>query len=212
MSQRTKGKLEGLPQALGQDEREEANWVNLARQGNVEAMDQLLQRYERRVLGLCLRRLGNYEEACDLAQEIFLKVFRGLPHFEGRSKFSTWLYRISLNACANYWRQYKVRRSLEGRSLDAPLASGARADWPSSEPGALVALETEEARRQLLEALDSLDDSQRQVLELVDIEQMHYRDAAETLDVSLASLKSRLFRARAVLKSRLERLRRGEKR
>lgn len=97
----------------------DAQLLEQCRRGEAQAFDALVQRYQRRVIGLCFRHLRQYEEACDLAQEVFSQVFEHLGDFQGKSSFSTWLYRITLNSCYNRQRYGRAKgrgavTSLEG--------------------------------------------------------------------------------------------------
>jgi RNA polymerase sigma-70 factor (ECF subfamily) len=196
---------------LGEDDA----WVRRAQNNDLEAFDALIAKYERRVIGLCYRHLQQYEEACDLAQEIFLQVFRQLKNFQGRSSFSTWLYRVSLNACYNRHRYMQAKGRASVSSLEG-LLEGGDGEGPgdrsalmrSSAPGALAALEAEETRAQLRDAMQALDENHRNALELVDIEGFGYDEAAEILEVPVNTVRSRLSRARAALKAKIERQRR----
>lgn len=191
---------------------DDASLVKRCQQGEAEAFDLLVQRYQRRVIGLCLRHLRSYEEACDLAQEVFVQVFQHLGDFQGKSSFSTWLYRISLNACYNRQRWYRAKgrggvTSLEGllekREADADTSALMR----DKDPGALANLEQAEDVAQLRRTLQALEPSSRRVVELVDIEELSYDEAARVLDVPVNTVRSRLSRARTQLKQKLTRLR-----
>jgi RNA polymerase sigma-70 factor (ECF subfamily) len=192
--------------------------VARCRQGDAAAFDSLVERYQRKVLGLCLRHLRSYEEACDLAQEVFVQVFKHLPDFEGRSSFSTWLYRVSLNACYNRGRYFKAKGRGSVTSLDSMLerkeggadSSGLLRDKAT---GPLEALQLSEDLAQLRQAMDALDDDHRKVVDLVDIEELSYDEAAKVLDLPLNTVRSRLSRARQQLKVKLTRVRKrlGEK-
>ncbi len=191
---------------------DDAALVKRCQKGEAEAFDLLVQRYQRRVIGLCLRHLRSYEEACDLAQEIFVQVFQHLGDFQGKSSFSTWLYRISLNACYNRQRWYRAKgrggvTSLEGlldrREADADTSALMR----DKDPGALANLEQAEDVAQLRRSLQALEPSSRRVVELVDIEELSYDEAAKVLDVPVNTVRSRLSRARTQLKQKLTRLR-----
>src|SRR5262245_59967941 len=124
----------------------DASLVAQARQGEADAFDALIQRYQRRVIGLCLRHLNSYEEACDLAQEVFLQVFQHLGEFQGKSSFSTWLYRVTLNACYNRQRYFRAKGRNTVTSLDVILErreadADTSALMANKDPGALQALE-----------------------------------------------------------------------
>jgi RNA polymerase sigma-70 factor (ECF subfamily) len=186
--------------------------VERCRRGEAAAFDQLVERYQRRVIGLCYRHLHNYEEACDLAQEIFVQAFQHLAGFEGKSSFSTWLYRISLNACYNRQRWHKAKgrggvTSLEGLLERREANPDSSVLLKDRARGALEQLERGEEIQQLRSALESLDESQRRVVELVDIEELSYDEAARVLQVPVNTVRSRLSRARRQLKQKLVRLR-----
>lgn len=190
----------------------DAELVTRCREGDNLAFDALLARYQRKVLGLCLRHLRSYEEACDLAQEVFVQVFQHLRNFEGKSSFSTWLYRVCLNACYNrqrYWRAKgrggvtSLEGLLEAREADPDTSALMR----SKDAGALDALQRNEDVALLRQALAGLEDSQRRVVELVDIEELSYEKAAQVLEVPVNTVRSRLSRARQQLKLRMVRLR-----
>ncbi len=186
--------------------------VAQAQKGQAEAFDALILRYQRRVIGLCFRHLNSYEEACDLAQEIFVQVFQHLGDFQGKSSFSTWLYRVALNACYNRQRYFKAKGRNSVTSLDGILErreadADTSALMRSSEPGALQNMERDETREQVQEALQSLDEGQRKVVDLVDIEGLSYDQAAQVMRVPVNTVRSRLSRARQQLKLKLGRLR-----
>lgn len=186
--------------------------VAQAQKGQADAFDALILRYQRRVIGLCFRHLNSYEEACDLAQEIFVQVFQHLADFQGKSSFSTWLYRVALNACYNRQRYFKAKgrntvTSLDGilerREADADTSALMR----SPEPGALQNMERDETREQVQAALRGLDEGQRKVVDLVDIEGLSYEQASQVMKVPVNTVRSRLSRARQQLKLKLGRLR-----
>ena len=186
--------------------------VKRCRQGDNLAFDALVGRYQRKVLGLCLRHLRSYEEACDLAQEVFVQVFQHLPDFQGKSSFSTWLYRVCLNACYNRQRYNRAKgrggvTSLEGLLERNEAGPDSSALMRSGESGALENLEAAEDVRQLRLSLASLEAGQRKVVELVDIEELSYEQAAQVLKVPVNTVRSRLSRARQQLKAKMLRLR-----
>jgi RNA polymerase sigma factor (sigma-70 family) len=123
--------------------------VQRCRQGDSLAFEALVARYQRKVLGLCLRHLRSYEEACDMAQEVFVQVFQHLPDFQGKSSFSTWLYRVCLNACYNRQRYWRAKgrggvTSLEGLLEARETGADTSALMRSKDAGALVELERNE--------------------------------------------------------------------
>ncbi len=191
----------------------DADLVERCLRGEADAFEALVAKYQRRVIGLCFRHLRAYEDACDLAQEIFANAFGHLHDFRGGSRFSTWLYRISLNACYNRGRYGRSKGrdgvvSLDALLEDRPEGVDHSRLLDSGQPGALENLELREDLQELDQALRSLEPAQRAVVELVDIEEMDYASAAQILDLPVNTVRSRLSRARASLKVRLMRLRR----
>lgn len=186
--------------------------VQRCRRGEAAAFDALVTRYQRKVLGLCLRHLRGYEEACDLSQDVFVQVFQHLGEFEGRSSFSTWLYRVCLNACYNRLRHLRSGGRGAGTSLEGLLAG--REGDPDHNPlmrdkdrGALEALERAEDVELLRRSLEGLEEGQRRVVELVDIEELSYAETAKVLELPINTVRSRLARAREQLKIILTRAR-----
>lgn len=186
--------------------------VEGCRRGEASAYEALVGRYQRRVIGLCYRHLRDYEDACDLAQEVFARAFQHLGDFRGKSSFSTWLYRISLNACYNRRRYAQAKGRASSSSLEGLLerregGMDASSVLASGQRGALESLEAAEDTLLLRAALAALDEGQRRVVELVDIEELSYGQAALILNLPVNTVRSRLNRARARLKAKLVRLR-----
>lgn len=178
---------------------EEALVAQLQR-GDRAAFAELVHRYQDRVYTLCLRWVGAPAVAEEIAQDVFLALFRALPAFRGESKLSTFVFRIAVNHCKNR-RLYGRRRheaahdTLEPdpeRGHPAPQVADGGA---SAEAGVFAS----EAGRLVQEALGSLDASTRQIILLRDVEDLPYEDIAEILDLPRGTVKSRLHRARAEL-------------
>ncbi len=172
----------------------------------------LIARYERRVIGLCFRHLRQYEDACDLAQEVFVQVFKRLKDFEGRSSFSTWLYRVTLNACYNRYRFQQAKGRNSTRSLEGILEASERQGdttlmMRSDDAGALKAMESQETESQVRSAIAGLSQRYRGTVERVDIEGLSYPEASEILEISVNTVRSRLSRARRILKGKIEKMR-----
>ncbi len=171
--------------------------------GESSLFTQLVKPYERRVYVTALALLRNEADAQDVAQEAILKAFANLRQFRGESRFSTWLIQITVNEAR--MRQRKQHADLFEPITEAPDEEGAYtprdfADWrelPSE------ALERSEVRTLLVKALASLGQKYREVFILRDVEQMSIEEAAEVLNVSTASVKTRLLRARLMLRDLL---------
>jgi RNA polymerase sigma-70 factor, ECF subfamily len=180
--------------------------VARSQQGDRDAFSSLVVRYQDRVLNLAFRRLGDRDVALDVAQEVFLKAYRALDRFQGDAKFFTWLFRITMNETITARR--KGERQMGGRrgpaSLDHATAGGDQLPEPAAGaegPSDLVERQDDQAMVQA--AIEELDDELAQVILLRDIEGLSYQEVAETLELPLGSVKSRLYRARQALKARL---------
>jgi RNA polymerase sigma-70 factor (ECF subfamily) len=176
--------------------------VRMAKAGDGDAFGELVVRHEAKIYGLCIKMLGNPEDAEDCLQEVFMKAFEALPDFREEARFSTWLYRIAYNACLMRIRKKK----LETVSLDKPLVvSGERiprdvVDW-TTDPRAGVM--NEELSSVLVQHINELEPDNRIVFVLRDIHGLSTDDTAKTLGLSVPAVKSRLHRARLYLRERL---------
>ncbi len=175
-------------------------------EGDREAFSLLVTRYQDRVFTICLRWLGEREAAEEVAQEVFLAVYRSLPNFRGDSKFSTWIFRIAVNHCKNR-RSYSRRRASDRHE---PLEGLGGDDAPPRElphpgPGTDEALHRSEAGKLVLEALEELDESHRAIVILRDVDGLAYEEIADILELARGTVKSRLHRARAQLARSLSR-------
>ena len=175
---------------------EETQLIRRAQCGDRDAFAQLLKRFKLPVYHQALRMVGHAEDAADLTQEVFLKVWQGLPSFQGDSTFSTWLYRLTSNACIDYLRREKRRRgSLSLDDEEWELAS----QLPDPAPTPQKALEQRELRQALEAGLAQLSDEHRQVLILRELNGLSYEEIAQVLSLSPGTVKSRIARARLSL-------------
>lgn len=164
--------------------------IQRCRSGDQPAFNQLVLKYRNRVMGIATRMLGDRVEAEDLAQDVFVKVYHGLQGFQGEALFSTWLYRIAANSCLNQIRKRK-RESQVPVSADDPepnISDG------KSNPHTL--LEKKELNSFLEKAIRALPREQKMVLILRDIEGLSYEEIADSLELELGTVRSRLHRAR----------------
>ncbi|MBX3470141.1 MAG: sigma-70 family RNA polymerase sigma factor [Planctomycetes bacterium] len=178
--------------------------VARSQEGSRDAFSALVTRYQERVLNLVYRGLGDQDAALDVAQEVFLKAYRGLARFQGDSQFFTWLFRITMNETITARRRRD--RHPRALSLGREDKDGERhSDPPDTtyEPGAEAARHDDQAA--LHRAIAQLDDEQAQVLLLRDIDGRSYQEIAAVLDIPLGSVKSKIHRARLALKDRLAR-------
>jgi RNA polymerase sigma-70 factor (ECF subfamily) len=178
-----------------------------ADESGAQTFEEAVEKYHGKVFQLIYRYTGDYEDACDLTQDTFVRAHRAWREFRGESQIYTWLYRIALNLCHNHRKKGDRRKRAEGPSLDAPVfgdeeQSGGR-DVPDARFAPSHSIENEELRARLHEALLSLPDNYRTAIVLRDIEGLSYDEIARITDSSLEAIKSRLFRARGLLREML---------
>ena len=174
---------------------QEQRWVAAARQGDQGAFEELVRLYEKRVLALTQRMCGNPEDAAEAAQEAFLAAWQGLKNFRGDSSFSTWLYRLSANACVDQLRREGRRQaavSLDDGELNL--------DVPSPIPSPQEEAERRELREQIEAGLQALPPSLRAALVLREIQQLRYDEIARALELDVGTVKSRISRGRKKLR------------
>lgn len=171
--------------------------------------EEVVERYHGKVFQLVYRYTGDYEEACDLTQDTFVRAYTAWNEFRGDSQIYTWLYRIAINLCHNQQKKLSRRRRVEQVSLDAPAIDDNFEGWSTHQvaderPLPLQVLESSELRVRLHEALLALPDNYRTVIVLRDIEGLTYEEIARVTDSTLEAIKSRLFRARNAVRRLME--------
>jgi RNA polymerase sigma-70 factor, ECF subfamily len=169
--------------------------------GDREAFSELVRRYQDRVYTLCLRWMHEPAVAEEVAQDVFIALFRSLHGFRGEAKLSTWVFRVATNHCKNrrihqHRRAHDRHEPLEGNNPDPDGPTRQLAD---EGPGTDRRIQRSEAERLLHQALDKLDENHRAILLLRDVEDLSYEEIAEILDLPRGTVKSRLHRARAEL-------------
>ncbi len=184
----------------------DAEAIAKAQQGDHDAFRVLVERYQTRAYRLALRVLKDEERARDAVQDAFLKVYRSLGRFEGRSGFYTWLYRLVLNLCLDMKRRDRSDREVEwseerlhpaGAAGAAGAATGGTpASLESVDGGPAGALERAEIRKRVAAAIETLPDVQRETLLLREVEGLSYAEIAECLGISKGTVMSRLHYAR----------------
>lgn len=162
--------------------------------GDELAFKHLVERYQAMVFSTIYRYTGNADDAEDLAQEVFIKIWRSIASFKGKSKLSTWIYRITANHCLTY-RKKKKKAPV---SLDALDERGAEPRALSIDPD----YDTKHKVSLVKEAIEKLPERQRMALILSQYEGRTYREIARIMDISVSSVESLIFRARTALKAR----------
>jgi RNA polymerase sigma-70 factor (ECF subfamily) len=180
----------------------EAVLVQRCAAGDEGAFAELLAEHQRMVIQLAVNLLGDRDEALDLSQEVFLKVFRTIHRFRGHSSLRTWIYRIAVNQARNRHRFWRRRHKAEQVSLDAHIAAhGEFIGVITSRPDQVFA--QKELASRLQRALDALPFDQRTAIVLREIDGLSYEEIAYSLGVALGTVKSRLTRARLSLRAEL---------
>jgi RNA polymerase sigma-70 factor (ECF subfamily) len=189
----------------------ESRLVRRLQERDEAAFREMVRTYEQRVYNLVYRMLGNREEAEDLAQDVFVTVFKSIDSFRGDSKLSTWIYRIAVNHCKNRHKYLARRRYHANQPLDAASERDAagRDGGPAlplqahiSEPDKLLmGLQLEEAIQREIAALE---EDQRLLIILRDVQGLSYQEIATISQLPEGTVKSRLHRARMTLKDRLQ--------
>ena len=151
--------------------------------GEREAFDELVVRYQRDIYRLCYRYVNNHEDANDLTQEVFLKAWRAIGRFRGRSAFSTWLYRIGVNACLNF------RAARKPPALELPET------LPDRGMGAAQRVENSQQARRVREAVSRLPEKQRATLILKIYHELTHQEVAQVLGSTVGTVKANLFHA-----------------
>jgi RNA polymerase sigma-70 factor (ECF subfamily) len=176
------------------------------RQGSSQAFEQLIDAFQGPVFGFVYRLLGDPSEAPDVTQEVFLKVYRKLGDFRGECSLKTWIYRIAIHEASNrrrwFFRHRHREKPIDGER-DEDGFSWEQLKDNSDTP--YDALRRREQREIIAEAVRGMDDRLRVALVLRDIEGLSYNEIAETLQISLGTVKSRILRGREALKTRLRR-------
>ncbi|OPZ09634.1 MAG: ECF RNA polymerase sigma-E factor [candidate division BRC1 bacterium ADurb.BinA364] len=181
---------------------EEQRWIRLAQSGDRDAFERLVVEYRDCVFGLAFRLMGDYDDANDLAQDVFLACYRKIGAFRGESRLKTWLYRIAVNQAKNTWKKRERRGGSVTSSIDDDpdeensLARQLASEAP--EPDRQAA--DREAASALWRCLDRINPERRSALVLRCMEGLSYEEIAEAQECSLGTIKSRINRARAELR------------
>lgn len=180
----------------------EAALIERCAAGDEAACADLVAEHQRMVFSLALHLLGDRDEALDLSQEVFLRVFRTLSSFRGQSALRTWIYRIVINQARNRQRWWRRRRRAEQVSLDEHVELFGELEARSEVlPDRLLA--SKETASKIWQALDRLPFDQRTALILREVDGLRYEEIAFSLGVAVGTVKSRLTRARQAVRAEL---------
>jgi len=174
--------------------------------GDDAAYAELLAEHQRMVVQLAMNLLGDRDEALDLSQEVFLRIFRTIGRFRGQSSLRTWIYRIVVNQARNRHRFWRRRHRADQVSLDAHIEAHGEL-WSSDTTGPERVLAQKELALRLTNALNDLPFEQRTAIVLREVDGLSYEEIAFSLGVAVGTVKSRLTRARHTLREMLREVR-----
>ncbi len=182
----------------------EQDFIEQLKQGKQSAFSLLLDQYQQKVFSTCISFVPNKEDAEDVAQEVFLEVFKSIHKFKGDSKLSTWIYRIATNKCLEFIRKKNTKKRFA--FMQSILGNEIPIDKTSyftefNHPGIL--LENKEKSKIIFRAINTLPESQKVVFTLAKIDGKSYQEIVEITGKSLSSVESIMFRAKKSLKEKL---------
>ena len=169
--------------------------------GDQHAWEQIVRLYWRKVFNIAYKFVGKHDEAEDLTQDVFLKIFKSLDTFDRRANFQTWLISVSRNLCIDHYRSVRKERQTIDRDVDANELTPA-----SSEPGPIAALEQRDRVVLLRHALARLPDTLRTAVLMRDIQELSYQEIADRLRLPEGTVKSRINRGRTELARHVKKL------
>jgi RNA polymerase sigma-70 factor (ECF subfamily) len=183
----------------------ETFFIEQLRAGKQSAFSQLLDDYQQKVFGTCISFIPNKEDAEDVAQEVFLEVFKSIHKFKGDSKLSTWIYKIATNKCLEFIRKKNTKKRFA--FMQTIMGNEIPLDKTSyftevNHPGVL--LENKEKSAIIFKAINTLPESQRVIFTLAKIDDKSYQEIVEITGKSLSSVESLMFRAKKGLQEKLE--------
>jgi len=177
--------------------------VRASQAGDRAAFDELVERHKEIVYAVAYRFARDPDLALDLAQNVFIRAYRGIGSFKGKSSFSTWLYRIAINTCIDYTR--RRARTVDPNTVPEEVADYAGSEVLESSPIARPdgAALTSELGEQIQKAIDALPSYHKSVFVLYEIQGLSYKEIAETVGCSIGTVMSRLHYARKKLRTML---------
>ena len=193
------------PTAVGEEavdpsDQESVRLMLRVRDGDVKAFERLVELHQNAIVGTCARMLNNVDDAHDIAQMVFIRVWRSAPRYEPTAKFTTWLYTITRNLVFNETRRRGRKKTVSADEREENSHHLIK-DSPDHQPDAEML--QAELRRAVDAAIASLPETQRIAVVLRSHDQLPYEEIAEVLGLSLPAVKSLLFRARTVLRETL---------
>ncbi len=174
-------------------------------EGDRKAFNELVLKYQKQVFSIVYRFLGDYEESRDITQDVFVRIYEALPKFRKESSFFTWIYRITINICKNNYRDKKRKPYIE--SIDAPIQTEEgemNRSFQDPESDVQELAEKNELKSKVHNAISSLNSNFKEVIILRDIQGFSYEKISQILKIREGTVKSRISRARLILKDKLK--------
>ncbi|GGI69431.1 RNA polymerase sigma factor RpoE [Shewanella gelidii] len=177
--------------------------VERVQQGDKNAFNLLVQKYQSKVLNLISRYVRNQADVADVAQEAFIKAYRALPNFRGESAFYTWLYRIAVNTAKNHLVSQGRRAPANDIDVeDAEYYDSGNALREVASPERLVL--SDEIRQVVFDTLDTLPEELKMAISLRELDGMSYEEIANVMECPVGTVRSRIFRAREAIDKKLQ--------
>lgn len=179
----------------------EKTLLNKAKQGNIIAFEKLIISHEKTVYNIAYRMFNNEEDAKDIAQEVFIKIYKNLNKFDGNCKISTWIHRITVNTCIDELRKRKGKETSSIDSLIDLDDSEVQKQYTDNSFNPEQSLINKEDIEDLKNAINLLSENHKTLIVLRDIQGLSYNEISEITQISLGTIKSRISRARIQLKN-----------
>lgn len=177
--------------------------IKRSKSGDVEAFEQLIFDYQKKAYNIALRIMGNQEDAKDMCQEAFIRIFKSIEGFKEQSSFSTWMYRIVTNVCLDEIRKKKKHEAISMDSTFETQDGEMRFEVASDVDSPEEAYIRSEKKQTILRAINELNEEYKTAIVLRDIQGFSYEDIANILCCSVGTVKSRINRGRNILKDKL---------
>jgi len=185
------------------DERTDQEVVRSVLAGDPNQFEVLVRRYQRRLVGAIYRLVGDYDEALDLSQDIFIKVYGALDRYDESFRFSTWLFRIATNGAIDHLRKKKIRTVSLGRSDADGEEDAPDFDPASQDKNPEQMLRNRELGKRLEDEIAALPEDYRELITLRHSGELAYEEIAELKNMPLGTVKNKIFRARMILREKL---------
>jgi RNA polymerase sigma-70 factor (ECF subfamily) len=182
--------------ATGSDSANDWAYVQRVQRGEIDSFEVLVRRHQKKIFNLAYRMLSDYDEATEVAQDVFLSAFKSINQFRGEASFSTWIFRIALNHAGTRRKNLFTRQQ-----HTAPADTRPKVTQFYSEPEQFV--EGRETQSLVQNALNMLSPEHCEIITLIDMQGVSYEEAAESINIKIETVKTRLHRARQALKVQL---------